>query len=132
MKSDFMCSNGFQPFPGVEAYGKIPAHDASGLRNPFSHSCTGELKITANHSIFVTSVVFILLFLFFKSWRWCKVPQNIATAETERFQILVQVALKLWLLGPACFCQNTGNMAYHKFANPFGHKVLSLFHLPMN
>ena len=31
----------------------------------------------------------------------------------------------------SCFL-NTRNMAHLKFANPFGHKVLSLFHLSIN
>ena len=42
--SDFMesYSNGFQALPGAEFYGKIPAHNSSGLRNLGSHSCTRE------------------------------------------------------------------------------------------
>ena len=48
--------NGFQLFLRMEAYGKIPAHDSSGSRKPCSHSCTGELKVTVDRSICVTSV----------------------------------------------------------------------------
>ena len=49
-------SNDFQPYPGAEAYGKILSHDSSGSRNPCSHRCTRELKITVFHSIYVTYV----------------------------------------------------------------------------
>ena len=49
-------SNGFQPFLGMEAYGKMTAHDFNVLRSLCSHSCRGELHITADCSIYVTSV----------------------------------------------------------------------------
>ena len=49
-------SNGFQPFPGAEACGKIAANDSSGSMSPCSHSCTAELQITVDRSICVTSV----------------------------------------------------------------------------
>ena len=46
----------FQPFPEAEAYGKIPAHDYSVLRNPCSRSYTGKLK-----SVSIVSFLQILL-----------------------------------------------------------------------
>ena len=48
--------NGIQPFPRAEAYGKIAAHDSSSSRSPCSHRCTGDLQITVDRSICVTSV----------------------------------------------------------------------------
>ena len=67
VKQPSQFKNSFQQFPGAEAYGKIPAHESSGSRNPCSHSFTGELKITADHSIFVTSVHCLSSSLFYSS-----------------------------------------------------------------
>ena len=114
-------SNGSQPFPGAEAYGKIPAHDSSGSRRPYSHSYTRELKITANSSIFVTSV-HCRHFSF-------SVLQKLEMTKTERFHLMVQDAPSCSYLDEPGFFKNTGNMAHLKFANPFGHKVISLFHI---
>ena len=44
-------SNGFQLYPGAEAYVESAAHDSSGLRSHCSHSCTVELQITVDRSI---------------------------------------------------------------------------------
>ena len=49
-------SNGVQPFPGAEAYGKFQPMIPVAQGKPFSHSCTGELKITVDHSICANSV----------------------------------------------------------------------------
>ena len=68
--------------PGVEAYGKIPAHDSSCSRNPCSHRCKGELKITADRSIL--KLLFIVFNLLLSVLQKLKVVQG--TSEHSNFR----------------------------------------------
>ena len=50
-------------------------------------------------------------FLFFKSWKWCKVPQCMVTSETEMLKLLVQVAPSCGYLDQQGFLKTTGHIA---------------------
>ena len=99
---------------------------------PCLHSCTGKWKITADRRISVTSIYFLYSSFFCSSkagsgaryhnvwllqklrcWSyWSKLPQAVVTWTNKAFLRLQDISQL-------------------KFANPFDHKVLRLFHLSM-
>ena len=64
VKQPSQYSNGFQNFPGAEAYGKITTHDSSGSRDPCSHSCRAKLQVTVDRSNMCNFCSFVLTLLF--------------------------------------------------------------------
>ena len=107
VKQPLQHSCGFQPFlpfPKSETYGGIPAHDSSGSRSTCSRRCTGELKITVDRNICVTSV-HCLDSSFFCSSKVgnCTRYQSIWLLQKLRAYSYSSMLPKLWLLGLAKF-----------------------------